>query len=125
MTVYPYSTASATSKSPIESMVSLARLLAGTLAAASNWPDNPVSTTEDRDMLSYFKISAHYGKAAILTVYVASVSNDSTSVALAAESTFPQASLIVTEPVPNIPESIRAFVPMLTTMHSPAIRKAA
>lgn len=75
--------------------------------------------------MNYFKISAHYGKAAILTVYVAAVEDDSAAIVIAAESTFPQASLIVTEPVPNIPESIRAFVPMLTTMHSPAIRKAA
>lgn len=75
--------------------------------------------------MNYFKISAHYGKAAILTVYVASISDDTAEVVADAESTFPSASLLLTEPVPTIPESIRAFVPMLTTMHSPAIRKVA
>lgn len=63
-------------------------------------------------MLRAFKITAHYGKAAILSV--SAVSDCAADVASTAAYLFPNASLIVTEPVLDMPDSCEAFVPQLT-----------
>lgn len=68
--------------------------------------------------MNVFKITATYGQAAILTVHVVTDAKTASAVDAdrIARDMFPNASVIVSERINDVPGSVIAFLPRLTAM---------